>query len=90
METVDNNQAYILYGCNFGGFWYNIRTKPMANIQHPSVKVRTTASRGEQDGILFYILPPLLLGAVFVFCAMANSDGLELEDKPAARVSAEK
>ncbi len=61
----------------------------MASIQHSSVKVRTTASRGEHDGILFYILPPLLLGAVFVFCAMANSDGIEKEEKPAAEASAE-
>ena len=62
----------------------------MASIQHSSVKVRTTASRGEHDGVLFYILPPLLLGAIFAFCAMANSDGIEPEEKPAAEASAEK
>ena len=61
----------------------------MASINHPSVKVRTTASRGEHDGILFYILPPLLLGAVFAFCAMANSDGVKADDQPAAEASSE-
>lgn len=45
----------------------------MASYSKTSIKVRTTASRGEHDGILFYILPPLLLGAVFAFCSMASS-----------------
>ena len=61
----------------------------MASIKHPSVKVRTTASRGEHDGILFYILPPLLLAAIFAFCAMANSKGVEKDEQPAAEASAE-
>lgn len=44
----------------------------MASYSRTSVKVRTTESRGEHDGILFYILPPLLLGAVFAFCYLAS------------------
>ena len=62
----------------------------MASINHPSVKVRTTASRGEHDGVLFYIMPPLLLGAIFAFCAMANSKGIETEEQPGIEAAAEK
>lgn len=61
----------------------------MASHKNTSVRVRTTASRGEHDGILFYILPPLLLGAVFAFCAMANSGGEKSDEQPAAEASAE-
>ena len=51
-----------------------------------------TRRDSERDGVLFWILPPLLLGAVFAFCAMANSDGLgEKQDKkPAAESPAKK
>lgn len=54
------------------------------------IKVRTRASRGEHDGVLFYILPPLLLGAVFAFCSLASrgNDGGD-DAQPAAEVSAE-
>ena len=49
-----------------------------------------TRRDGERDGILFWILPPLLLGAVFAFCSMANSEGVENEEaQPAAEASAE-
>lgn len=61
----------------------------MAITRNTAIKVRTTASRGEHDGILFYILPPLLLGAIFAFCAMANDKGSEDDKKPAAAKSAE-
>jgi hypothetical protein len=44
---------------------------------------------GERDGILFWILPPLLLGAVFAFCAMANSSGAAEDSAPAAEAAAE-
>ena len=52
----------------------------------------TTRRDSERDGVLFWILPPLLLGAVFAFCAMANSDGLEekQDKKPAAEAPAKK
>jgi hypothetical protein len=55
------------------------------------IKVRTRASRGEHDGVLFYILPPLLLGAVFAFCSMASSSNDDGGDEalPAAEASAE-
>lgn len=54
---------------------------------HTPIKTRRDS---ERDGILFWILPPLLLGAVFAFCSMANSDGTEEEDaRPAAEASAE-
>ena len=56
----------------------------MASHSHSPIKVRTTASRGEHDGILFYILPPLLLGAVFAFCSMASSDEADAPEAPAA------
>ena len=51
-----------------------------------------TRRDSERDGVLFWILPPLLLGAVFAFCAMANSDGVEKKEgkKPAAVDSAKK
>ncbi len=38
-----------------------------------------TRRAGERDGILFWILPPLLLGAVFAFCAM---NSVEPGDEP--------
>ena len=56
----------------------------MATPSRTSIKVRTTASRGEHDGILFYILPPLLLGAVFAFCSMASSGESAADADPAA------
>ena len=56
----------------------------MASYSASPIKVRTTASRGEHDGILFYILPPLLLGAVFAFCSMASSDEADAPEAPAA------
>lgn len=56
----------------------------MATPSRTSIKVRTTASRGEHDGILFYILPPLLLGAVFAFCSMASSGEADASRTPAA------
>ncbi|MBQ6941979.1 MAG: hypothetical protein IJO38_01380 [Akkermansia sp.] len=56
----------------------------MASYSDSPIKVRTTASRGEHDGILFYILPPLLLGAVFAFCSMASSDEADAPEAPAA------
>lgn len=46
----------------------------MASYSSHGVRTR---SDGERDGILFWIVPPLLLGAVFAFCAMANSDSAE-------------
>lgn len=50
-----------------------------------------TRRDSERDGILFWILPPLLLGAVFAFCSMANSDGVDKKDKkPAAEAPADK
>lgn len=55
----------------------------MASYSKTSIKVRTTASRGEHDGILFYILPPLLLGAVFAFCSMASSGAADKSGEPA-------
>lgn len=61
----------------------------MAGKSIRTIKVRTTASRGEHDGILFYILPPLLLGAVFAFCAMANSNDEATEAPAAEEVSIE-
>ena len=49
-----------------------------------------TRRDSERDGILFWILPPLILGAIFAFCAMANSEGTEKEDAaPAAEVPAD-
>lgn len=49
---------------------------------HTPIKTRRAS---ERDGILFWILPPLLLGAIFAFCAMANGDGMEKgEAEPAA------
>ena len=62
----------------------------MAGKSVTSIKVRTKASRGEHDGILFYILPPLLLGAVFAFCAMANSGDKAAETPAAEETSIEK
>lgn len=56
----------------------------MASYSKTSIKVRTTVSRGEHDGILFYILPPLLLGAVFAFCSMASSGEADASRTPAA------
>ena len=61
----------------------------MASYKNSPVRVRTTESRGEHDGILFYILPPLLLGAVFAFCSMANDEGTAPDQKPAAEAAAE-
>ncbi|MBR1982888.1 MAG: hypothetical protein IKA23_09090 [Akkermansia sp.] len=59
----------------------------MAAYQSYTVKKR---SADERDGVLFYILPPLLLGAVFAFCAMANSNDKEkAEPTTAAEASAE-
>ena len=48
-----------------------------------------TRRDGERDGILFWILPPLLLGAVFAFCAMANSSAPAEDSAPAAEAAAE-
>ncbi len=48
-----------------------------------------TRRDGERDGILFWILPPLLLGAVFAFCAMANSSDPAEDSAPAAEAAAE-
>ena len=45
----------------------------MASINTSSTRTRIKVYRGERDGVLFYILPPLLLGAVFAFCYMASS-----------------
>lgn len=59
----------------------------MAISKKTSIKVRTTASRGEHDGILFYILPPLLLAAIFAFCAMANDKEVEADSEPAYEYS---
>lgn len=73
-----------LSGCIWKQIWYNTRTKHMASYSHSPIKVRTTASRGEHDGILFYILPPLLLGAVFAFCSMASSEKAAAPQEPAA------
>lgn len=61
----------------------------MASYSNSPIKVRTTADRGEHDGILFYILPPLLLGAVFAFCSMASSGEGETPKKPATEEFAE-
>lgn len=61
----------------------------MASYSKTSIKVRTTASRGEHDGILFYILPPLLLGAVFAFCSMASSGEPDKSSDPATEQVAE-
>jgi hypothetical protein len=63
----------------------------MASYKNSPVRVRTTESRGEHDGILFYILPPLLLGAVFAFCSMASTEkqATAPETKPAAEAPAE-
>lgn len=57
---------------------------------HKSSKVKRVAIyRGERDGVLFYILPPLLLGAVFAFCSMASDDGgKQTGAQPAAEASA--
>lgn len=55
----------------------------MAGYSNSPIKVRTTADRGEHDGILFYILPPLLLGAVFAFCSMASSGEGDASKAPA-------
>lgn len=53
---------------------------------HTPIKTRRDS---ERDGILFWILPPLLLGAVFAFCSMANSEGVEKEEsQPAVEASA--
>ena len=46
----------------------------MASINTSSTRTRVKIYRGERDGVLFYILPPLLLGAVFAFCYMASSE----------------
>ncbi|MBE6416015.1 MAG: hypothetical protein E7032_05710 [Akkermansiaceae bacterium] len=61
----------------------------MASYSKTSIKVRTTASRGEHDGILFYILPPLLLGAVFAFCSMASGGEADTGSEPATEQVAE-
>ena len=53
---------------------------------HTPIKTRRDS---ERYGILFWILPPLLLGAVFVFCSMANSEGVVKEEsQPAVDASA--
>lgn len=62
----------------------------MAITRNTAIKVRSTTSQDERDGVLFYILPPLLLAAVFAFCAMANDDGAKADKKPAAERSAGK
>jgi hypothetical protein len=54
----------------------------MASYNSHGIKTR---SDSERDGILFWIIPPLLLGAVFAFCAMANSNAsADAESAPAA------
>jgi hypothetical protein len=54
----------------------------MAGFNSQGIRTRTD---GERDGILFWIIPPLLLGAVFAFCAMANSNAsADAESAPAA------
>ena len=58
----------------------------MASYSSHGMKTRRD---GERDGILFWILPPLLLGAVFAFCAMANSSGAAGDSSPAAEAAAE-
>lgn len=62
------------------------QTKHMARYNIP-IKTRRA---GERDGILFWILPPLLLGAVFAFCSSVKNTDAEAGDKtPAAEVSTE-
>ncbi len=58
----------------------------MASYSSHGMKTRRD---GERDGILFWILPPLLLGAVFAFCAMANSSDPAEDSAPAAEAAAE-
>lgn len=66
---------------------YNVRTKHMASYNSHGMRTRRD---DERDGVLFWILPPLLLGAVFAFCAMANSSPAEDGGaKPAATAPAE-
>ena len=66
---------------------YNTRTKHMASYNSQGLRTRRD---GERDGVLFWILPPLLLGAVFAFCAMANSSTAAGEpEAPAAEAPAE-
>ena len=52
----------------------------MASYSSHGMKTRRD---GERDGILCWILPPLLLGAVFAFCAMARSSAPAEEAAPA-------
>lgn len=52
---------------------------------YPPIKTRRV---GERDGILFWILPPLLLGAIFAFCSM-NAGEKKGDEHPAAEASAE-
>ena len=58
----------------------------MASYSSHGMKTRRD---GERDGILFWILPPLLLGAVFAFCAMANSSAPAEDSASAAESAAE-
>ena len=57
----------------------------MAGFKSQGIRTRTD---GERDGILFWIVPPLLLGAVFAFCAMANSNSPAGTEPAAAEAAA--
>ena len=48
----------------------------MARLPQSPFAARSLASHGEEEGstLLFFILPPLLVAAVFAFCAYAPSD----------------
>ena len=82
---------YVLSGCIQKILCYNARTKNMASNKTSAIKARVKVYRGERDGILFYILPPLLLGAVFAFCSMASTEkqATAPETKPSAEAPAE-
>ena len=53
--------------------------------KYPPIKMRRAS---ERDGILFWILPPLLLGAIFWFCS-TNAGEKKSDEQPAAEAAAE-
>lgn len=57
---------------------YNTRVKMAGNSATPLGLRSLSATKENNDTFLFFLLPTLLVGAVFAFCALARSGAEDL------------
>ena len=65
---------------------YNARVKMAGHSATPLGLRSLSATKESNDTFLFFLLPTLLVGAVFAFCALArsNADDLPVSDEQEA------